>query len=159
MNKIMKNLSKKVAVVLSSLIIAFMATNTVQATNILNTTSPSLIETSNGLDIKSNSIISGGANSVVGSKNNSIQGTGSLEKAENYVDDKLGDVVGFFQSTIKPFTYIMFIISAISILVGIVTGSKHKFAGLLGMAFSILVYVGVMYAPQIVDYFSIWLSA
>lgn len=147
MNKIMENLSKNIIAVLVSLVIAIMATNTAQATTILESTNPSLIEvdsTNKGTSIIEN--------------RNTIQGGGTLTKAENYVDNKLNDVVGFFQSIIKPFTYVTFILSAIAILIGIVTGSKHKFAGLLGMAFSILVYVGVIYAPQIVDYFSTWLA-
>lgn len=85
-------------------------------------------------------------------------GDGSLSKAEDYVEKKLFDVVGFFQSFVKPLTYVTFIISTIALLFGVITGSKSKFKGLLGMAFSIFVYVAVVFAPQIVEYFSAWLS-
>ena len=153
MNKKMKNLSKNIVAISMSLVIAIMTTNTVQATTILESANPSLIQSgtsgSNGASNKSTSIINNG---------NTIQGGGTLEKAEDYVDNKLGDVIGFFQSAIKPFTYVTFILSAIMLLLGVVTGSKNKFYGLLGMAFSVLVYVGLMYAPQIVDYFSNWLA-
>lgn len=92
------------------------------------------------------------------SKNNTIQSGGSLDKAEDYVENKLFDVVGFLQSFIKPLTYVTFIISTIMVLFGVVTDSKSKFKGFLGMAFSIFVYVSVVFAPQIVEYFSSWLS-
>ena len=91
-------------------------------------------------------------------KNNTIQSGGSLDKAEDYVENKLFDVVGFLQSFIKPLTYVTFIISTIMVLFGVVTDSKSKFKGFLGMAFSIFVYVSVVFAPQIVEYFSSWLS-
>lgn len=151
MKKILKNLSKNTVALLA--IVAIMGVSSVptEATTILEGTSPSLIEAGVG---NGNAKIDNG----IANNNSIIQGGGTLSKAESYVDDKLGDVVGFFQSAIKPFTYVMFIISAIFILLGIVTGSKNKFYGLLGMAFSVIVYVAVMYAPQLVDYFSAWLS-
>lgn len=113
--------------------------------SIIKNESPVLITESN----TNNSIIS---------KNNTVQGGGSLDKAEGYVEDKLFDVVEFFQSFIKPLTYVTFILSTIMVLFGVVTDSKSKFKGFLGMAFSIFVYVSVVFAPQIVEYFSSWLS-
>lgn len=84
--------------------------------------------------------------------------SGALSGAENYVNSKLGDVVGFFQSTIRPFTYVTFILSAITLIVGIITGSRHKFAGIVGMCVSIIVCVLVTYAPTVVEYLGAWLS-
>lgn len=97
-------------------------------------------------------------NNGIISKNNTIQSGGSLDKAEDYVESKLFDVVGFLQSFIKPLTYVTFIISTIMVLFGVITDSRSKFKGFLGMAFSIFVYVSVVFAPQIVEYFSSWLS-
>lgn len=82
-----------------------------------------------------------------------------LDKAEKYVSTKMLDVVSFLQAIIKPFIYITFMISAIMIILGIVGGSKSKFKGLLGMAFSVLVYIAVAQAPQIIDFLSLWLSS
>lgn len=147
MNKIMKISSKALIVFSMLLMVTVSSIGTVQATTVLEGTNPSLIEA--GMENRNN---------ITSSNKNTIQGGGTLNKAEDYVDSKLGDVVGFLQTFIKPFTYVMFIISAITILIGIVAGSKHKFAGLLGMAFSILVYVSVIFAPQIVDYFGAWLA-
>ena len=147
MNKIMKISSKALIVFSMLLMVTVSSISTVQATTVLEGANPSLIEA--GMENRNN---------ITSGNKNTIQGGGTLNKAEDYVDSKLGDVVGFLQSFVRPFTYVMFIISAITILIGIVAGSKHKFAGLLGMAFSILVYVSVTFAPQIVDYFSAWLA-
>ena len=83
--------------------------------------------------------------------------SGTLKGAENYVNRKLGDVVGFFQSIIRPFTYVAFILSAITLILGVLTSSKHKFAGVIGMGVSVLVYILVMYAPSVVEYLGAWL--
>lgn len=144
MKKIMNKIKLFLPIVMVSLLIGG---NTVYASNssIIKNESPTLIEGS----ASSRGIIS---------QQNTAQSGGSLDKAENYVETKLFDVVGFFQSFIKPLTYVTFIISTIMVLFGVVTDSKSKFKGLLGMAFSIFVYVSVVFAPQIVEYFSSWLS-
>lgn len=84
--------------------------------------------------------------------------TGSLDKAEKYVSNKLYDVIGLFQGLIKPFVYLTFIISAIMIIFGVLFGSKKKFIGFIGMACSVLVYVLVAYSPQLIEFFGAWLS-
>lgn len=119
----------------------------VNAATVLESKNPSLIESATE-----------NKNITINDDDNTIKGGGTLEKAEDYVDSKLNDVVGFLQSFVKPFAYASFIISAIAILIGVVTNSKHKFAGLLGMAFSILIYVAITFAPQIVEYFAAWLA-
>lgn len=144
MNKIINKIKLFLPIVMVSLLIGG---NTVYASNssIIKNESPALIEGST-------------SNRGIISQQNTVQSGGSLDKAEDYVETKLFDVVGFFQSFIKPLTYVTFIISTIMVLFGVVTDSKSKFKGLLGMAFSIFVYVSVVFAPQIVEYFSSWLS-
>ena len=144
MNKIINKIKLFLPIVMVSLLIGG---NTVYASNssIIKNESPALIEGST-------------SNRGIISQQNTVQSGGSLDKAEDYVETKLFDVVGFFQSFIKPLTYVTFIISTIMLLFGVVTDSKSKFKGLLGMAFSIFVYVAVVFAPQIVEYFSSWLS-
>jgi hypothetical protein len=53
----------------------------------------------------------------------------------------------------------MFIFSALTSLISLVFGGKNFKNGLLGMMFSILAYVGIMYAPDLVIFFAGWLSA
>lgn len=146
MKKIINKFTKLLPIVLIGI---FLNNGVCYASNssIIENESPVLI---NDLDINTNSEII--------TKNNTIQSGGSLDKAEHYVENKLFDVVGFLQSFIKPLTYVTFIISTIMVLFGVVTDSKSKFKGFLGMAFSIFVYISVVFAPQIVDYLSSWLS-
>lgn len=140
--------------------------NAVQEGGSLNNTQNYTTESNanNSLINKTNEVQGGGSipdsntNISLNDRNNVIQGGGSLAKAEGYVENKLFDVVGFFQSIIKSLCYLTFIISTIMILFGVVTDSKSKFKGFLGMAFSIFVYVTVVFAPQIVEYFSSWLA-
>lgn len=148
----MKMIINKIKRVLPIALIGILLSSSVSyASNssIIKNESPVLITESN-IDTNTN-------NGII-SKNNTIQGGGSLDKAEDYVESKLFDVVGFLQSFIKPLTYVTFIISTIMVLFGVITDSKSKFKGFLGMAFSIFVYVSVVFAPQIVEYFSSWLS-
>ncbi|MBQ8997634.1 MAG: hypothetical protein IJ086_02940 [Clostridium sp.] len=148
-----KILNFKNNILLATCIIGlFVGVNTSYASNsvTIKNESPVLIN-------ESSSANTNGESRII--SNTTINGDGSLKKAEDYVQSKLFDVVGFFQSFIKPLTYITFILSAIGILVGLIFDSgRSKMGGLLGMIFSILVYVSVVFAPQIVEYFGSWLA-
>lgn len=149
----MKNKNKNKILLISALIGVLVGADTSQASNssIIQNQSPVLINEMS--DISGD--ISGGSRVLP----NTIQGDGSLKKAEDYVERKLFDVVGFFQSFIKPLTYVTFIISAITILFGVVSNSKKGLTlGILGMIVSVVIYVSVVFAPQIVEYFGAWLA-
>ena len=143
-----KNLKNKILLI-CSLVGLFVGVDTSYANNIvLQYDEPLLINGANSNTEDSRVL-----------PNTTIQGDGSLDKAEDYVERKLFDIVGFFQSLIKPLTYVTFIISAIAILFGVITNSKKGLAvGILGMVVSIGVYVAVVFAPQIVEYFGAWLA-
>lgn len=146
----MNKKSKNRALLLSVLIGVLIGSNTSYANNtsIIQNESPVLINEAD-MATRENRVMA----------NTTIQGDGSLKKAEEYVERKLFDVVGFFQSFIKPLTYVTFIISAMTILFGVITSSKKGLTlGILGMAVSIIIYVAVIFAPQIVEYLGAWLS-
>lgn len=82
----------------------------------------------------------------------------SIADFENIIVSRLLDVVGLFQKVSKPLCIIFFILSALLVVVSIVFGTKNVKAGFLGMMLSILAYVGTMYAPDLVLFFSQWLS-
>lgn len=144
MNKIINKIKLILPIILISTMIGGISASATNS-SIIQNESPVLIGDSNS------------SNGIIPNQVNSVGGDG-LSKAEDYVERKLFDVVGFCQSFIKPLTYVTFIVSTIMLLFGVVTASKSKFKGLLGMAFSIFVYVLVVFAPQIVEYFSSWLS-
>lgn len=76
----------------------------------------------------------------------------------NVIISRMLDVVSFFQNFAKPFTIIMFILSALLVVVSMVFGTKNAKLGFLGMMLSIFAYVGAMYAPDLVLFFAQWLS-
>lgn len=82
----------------------------------------------------------------------------SLSDFENLIISRLLDVVGLFQKVAKPLCIIFFILSAISVVISIVFDTKKAKSGFLGMMLSILAYVGTMYAPELVLFFSQWLA-
>ena len=153
MNKVLK-LGAVVALIIAAT--SIVITTKVDAATILENSKPNMISSIESSEIKTGGLIP--ETKIASNSVSKVEGAGSLSKAEDYMNSKLGDVVGLLQSFIKPFTYITFILSAISIVIGIISGSKHKFAGILGMAFSILVYMCVSYGPEIVEYFAAWLS-
>jgi hypothetical protein len=139
-----------------------MATRNIEvnAATVLENNNPSLIESSlkhGDTNTGSNTGNTESNKPTIG--DTTIEGAGTLTQAENYVDDKLTDIVNFLQSFVRPFVYITFILSAMSIIIGIIVGSKHKFAGIIGMAFSVIVYIIVVFAPEIVEYLGAWLLA
>lgn len=82
----------------------------------------------------------------------------TIESVGNKIEEKMFDVISLLQTFAKPFSIIMFIISAINVVVGIVFNTKKHALGYLGLIFSVLMYVGVIYAPNLVVFFVNWLS-
>lgn len=77
----------------------------------------------------------------------------SIDQASNWAERKGYDVVKFLQTFIQPLAVIAFIIFAIVALVGFVG------KGLLGMGISVFVYTGVLFAPELLNFFSRWLAS
>ena len=82
----------------------------------------------------------------------------TVESFGNTIISRLLDVVSFFQKFAKPFAIIMFILSALLSLISLVFGTNKVKTGLLGMMLSVLAYVGILYAPNVVLFFAQWLS-
>lgn len=136
-------------------------TASVYAGNIITNEPPQLITEGASKAVSNNDTLNSGIatnNDLPNTDSNDVVASGEgLEKAERYVSNKMLDVVFFLQAIIKPFIYITFIISSITMILGILGGSKSKFKGLLGMAFSVLVYIVVAQSPQIIDFLSLWM--
>lgn len=82
----------------------------------------------------------------------------TIEDVGNKIEKRMFELVSLLQTFIKPFAIIMFIISAINVVVGIVFNTKKHALGYLGLIFSVFMYVGVIYAPNLVGFFVNWLS-
>lgn len=83
----------------------------------------------------------------------------TIEDANQWVNKKGDDLVGFGSTLASPLSIIGFMIGLFMTLLGGFTRSRVLGKGLLVMAISIVVYVGVVFAPELVQYFSGWLSS
>ena len=77
----------------------------------------------------------------------------------NKIVEKMYEVVGLLQSITKPLAIIMFIISAITVVTSIIFGTKKEKAGFLGLILSVFMYVGALFAPDLVLFFTQWLAS
>lgn len=85
--------------------------------------------------------------------------TVTIDDAKDLVERKTFDVVELLQVFGKPFSAIMFILCAIVTLFGTITKSSAVGKGILGMFITGIAYTGIMYAPEIMNFFSSWLAS
>lgn len=83
----------------------------------------------------------------------------TMGDANRWVSDKGDDLVGLGATIAQPISVLGFILGLFITLIGAFSRSSHLSKGLLVMAISIVVYVGAVFAPEIVFYFSNWLSS
>lgn len=83
----------------------------------------------------------------------------TIDDASTWVERKGFEVVGFLQKFIQPFAIIIFIGSGIISLVGAFGNSRLVSRGLIGMGIALVMYVVVLYAPEIMDAFLGWVSS
>lgn len=82
----------------------------------------------------------------------------TIEDANQWVADKGNDLVGLGGTLAEPIAIIGFMLGLFITLLGGFTKSSVLSKGLLVMAISIIVYVGVAFAPELIHYFSSWLA-
>lgn len=85
----------------------------------------------------------------VGAENYGLE-SATIDQASSWVDKKGFEVVGFLQKIVQPFAIIVFIICTFMILFGNVK------SGAIGAGISIVVYVVVLYAPELMAFFLNW---
>lgn len=69
------------------------------------------------------------------------------------------EIIGFLQKFIQPFAIVIFIFSAIITLIGALGNGKQVSRGIVGMFISLIMYVVVLYAPEIMDVFLNWVRS
>ena len=82
----------------------------------------------------------------------------NAKDANNWAKSKGGDMVGFFTTIAEPIAVIIFILSAIMLAVGALAKGDWFKRGLFGMALSIVMWTAVVFAPELIQFFSEWLS-
>lgn len=81
----------------------------------------------------------------------------TMNEMTDLVEQKTYDVVHLLQVFVKPFAVICFIGCGILSLIGALGKKGYVGKGLLGMFISGMMYTAVLYAPEIVQFFSTWL--
>ena len=80
-----------------------------------------------------------------------------MQDVMNLVETKTFDVVYLFKAFGKPFAILTFVASACLSLLGVILKGGYVGKGLIGMFISGMVYVAIIYAPEIVQFFNTWL--
>lgn len=83
----------------------------------------------------------------------------TIEDANQWVSKKGEDLVGLGGTIAEPIAILGFMLGLFITLAGAFTKSNHVIKGLIVMAISIVVYVGAIFAPDLVHYFSTWLAS
>lgn len=79
--------------------------------------------------------------------------TVSTDDINDWTERKGFEIIGVLQKFVQPFAIVMFIGCAILTLIGAFGNGKMVSRGLLGMFITLIVYVVVLYAPEIMDVF------
>lgn len=82
----------------------------------------------------------------------------TMGQFEDRVLNKMLEVVSLFQTISKPLCILIFILCALGLLTSIVFNTnKHKMF-ILGLILTVIAYVGIIFAPDLVLFFVNWLS-
>lgn len=83
----------------------------------------------------------------------------TIQDANKWVNKKGEDLIGLGGTLASKVTILFFMLGLFITLVGLITHSHHVMKGLIVMAVSIVVYVGCVFAPDLVHYFATWLTS
>jgi uncharacterized membrane protein YozB (DUF420 family) len=98
-------------------------------------------------------------NSIVVSEN----GTVTIRKTEvndftSRFEKKGYEIISFMRRVAQPFAILSILIGLMMIVIGSITGSRMKSAGVLVIVFVIISYIGIVFAPEVLDAIVIWIG-
>lgn len=158
-------LNAKPAIILST----FFATTslafapiTVEAESNVQTVQPTSAVSNLSQNAQANVLVTG-TDTVTDSDMSEIDGSNylpdtTMQEANTFVEEKGEDLVGLAGTAAKPIAEIGFMLGLFLTLVGGFSKSVHLGKGIAIMAISIFVYVGTVFAPDLIQYFSTWLA-
>lgn len=82
----------------------------------------------------------------------------TIADANKWVNEKGRDVYGLFVTIAEPLAIITFVFGLFLMLAGAIAKTSHMVRGFIVMAVAIVVYVGAVFAPELVYFFSSWLA-
>lgn len=83
----------------------------------------------------------------------------NAKDANNWAKEKGGDIVGFFTTIAEPVSVLIFILGAIMMAVGALSKGDWFKRGVFAMALAIVMWTAVVFAPELIQFFSEWLSS
>lgn len=83
----------------------------------------------------------------------------SVDDLVEWSNRKGFEIIKFLQTFIQPFAIIIFMISAIMVLVGSIGNSQLSGKGFMGLLMSVITYCAVLYAPSILSTLVSWLGS
>lgn len=85
--------------------------------------------------------------------------TVTVDDMSRWTERKGFEVIGFLQKFIQPFAIIIFIVGGIVALTGVFGNGNQVSKGLISMFIALIIYVVVLYAPEIMDIFLNWIRS
>lgn len=82
----------------------------------------------------------------------------TIQDFEYKILERMLEVVSLLQTFSKPFCILLFIICGLGVLTSIVFGTNKQKMFMLGLILSVIAYVGIVFAPNLVLFFADWLS-
>lgn len=92
---------------------------------------------------------------IIGAYDTGI-GNSTIDEVSAWGEKKLYEVIYLIQKWSQPFSIVMFIIFLIVTLIGVFGNGKSVSSGIIGMIVTLIVYVAILYAPDILDKFLMW---
>ncbi|HCL4480292.1 TPA: hypothetical protein N2D99_002380 [Clostridium botulinum] len=82
-----------------------------------------------------------------------------IDQASNWAERKGQDIVNFLQIVVQPFSVIIFIGCAFITLFGTFGHGGLVAKGIIGMGIAVAMYTAVLFAPELLQFFSRWLAS
>lgn len=93
-----------------------------------------------------------------------IREDGSVQMTRTEADDftsrfeqKGYEIINFLRRISQPLAILAFLIGALMIVAGQITGSRMKNTGMMVLLFTAISYAGIVFAPEILDAFISWI--
>jgi hypothetical protein len=83
----------------------------------------------------------------------------TIDQAKVWATRKGNDLVSLLQTIVQPLAVIVFIISAFVAMFGVFGHGGVTMKGIIGMAIAVVMYTGVLFAPEIIQFTSGWLAS
>ena len=83
----------------------------------------------------------------------------SMDDAKDFINRKGADIIDLMQTFAGPFVIVIFIACAILTIVGSFGHSGFVGKGIVGMLICGVCYVCINFAPELIQFFSTWLSS